>query len=208
MTNKEISRRRLFVSMMVSLDGFIEGPRRELDWFEDGDPHFEQYCDEMLDSVGLALYGRRSYELMVDYWPKAETTARSARDLAFARKMNALPKVVLSRTLTHATWNNTRILGERVGESLAQLKRQNGDREGEGDDDRPIVAWAGAGLVSTLGRLGLVDEYRLIVHPVVLGGGTPLFKDVETRQKLQLTRTTQLGRNLVVLCYQPFASTD
>ena len=65
MTTETTASRRLFVSMIVSLDGFIEGPGRELDWFEDGDPQFEQYCDEMIDSVGLALYGRRAYELMV-----------------------------------------------------------------------------------------------------------------------------------------------
>lgn len=95
--------------MIVSLDGYIEGPKGELDWFEDGDPDFERYCDEMIDSVGLALYGRRSYELMLSYWPNAETNPQSAADLAFARKMNTLPKLVLSRTLERAEWNNTRI---------------------------------------------------------------------------------------------------
>ena len=186
--------RRLYVSMVVSLDGYIESSRRELDWFQDGDAQFELYTDEMVDSVGLALFGRRSYELMAAYWPEAEKSPRSPRDLEFARKMNVLPKIVLSRTLRHATWNNSRVLGERVGETLAELKRQPG---------KPIVAWAGAGLVATLTDLDLVDEYRLIVHPVVLGRGTPLFPQVDQRRKLRLTRTTQLGHDLVVLCYQP-----
>ena len=84
-----------------------------------------------------------------------------------------------------------------MAETLAELKRAPG---------KPIVAWAGAGLVSTLARLGLVDEYRLIVHPVLLGKGTPLFQGIEDRQRLRLTRTTQLGRNLVVLCYEPISS--
>ena len=197
MTTQGPSRRRLFVSMIVSLDGYIEGPERELDWFEDGDPQFEQYCDEMIDSVDLALYGRRSYELMLGYWPNAEVNPRSPSDLAFARKMNALPKLVLSRTLEHAAWRNTRIVRDRVAETLTELKRQPG---------KPIVAWAGAGLVSTLARLGLVDEYRLIVHPVLLGKGTPMFQGLEGRRRLRLTRTTQLGRSLVVLCYEPVPS--
>lgn len=191
--------------MMVSLDGYIEGPQRELDWFEDGDPQFEQYCDEMIDSVGLALYGRRSYELMLSYWPDAETNPRSPMDLAFARKMNALPKIVLSRTLEHAAWNNTRILrdegrdgiGDGIAETLTALKQTPG---------KPIVAWAGAGLVTTLAQLGLVDEYRMIVHPVLLGKGTPMFQGLEGRHRLRLTRTTQLGRNLAVLCYEPVSS--
>src|SRR5687767_1960909 len=147
--------RRLYVSMIVSLDGFIEGPDHELDWFQDGDAQFERYCDEMIDSVGLALYGRRSYELMLSYWPNAEKNPRSPADHAFARKMNALPKIVLSRTLQQAAWANTRIVSDRVAETITELKRQPG---------KPIVAWAGAGLVSTLRRLDLVDEYRLIVH--------------------------------------------
>lgn len=194
MTTNSPAKRRLFVSMIVSLDGFIEGPNRELDWFHDGDPQFEQYCDEMVDSVGLALYGRKSYELMVSYWPNAEENPRSPQDLAFARKMNALPKVVLSRTLERATWNNTTILRDGIAEKLNELKQTPG---------KPIVAWAGASLVSTLARLNVIDEYRLIVHPVLLGGGTPLFQDITERKRLRLTRTTQLGRDIVVTCYEP-----
>lgn len=194
MTTAETPNRRLYVSMLVSLDGFIEGPEHELDWFEDGDPEFERYCDEMLDSVGLALYGRRAYELMLQYWPNAEKNPRSAADLAFAQKMNALPKLVLSRTLETATWNNTTVLRDDVGDRIRELKRMPG---------KPIVAWAGAGLVRTLAELDLVDEYRMIVHPVLLGSGTPLFQGVTARRPLRLSRTTQLGKNLVVLCYEP-----
>jgi dihydrofolate reductase len=197
MTTAQPIQRRLFVSMLVSLDGYIEGPERTLDWFQDGDPQFEQYCAEMLDSVGLALYGRRAYERMVSYWPNAETNAGSPAELDFAQKMNALPKVVLSRTLDHAAWRNTRIVKERVAETITELKRQPG---------KPMVAWAGAGLVASLASLGLVDEYRLIMHPVLLGDGTPLFQGITQRQNLRLTRTTQLGHHLVVVCYEPMSS--
>ena len=194
MTTENAPERRLYVSMIVSVDGFIEGPEHELDWFENGDPVFEQYCSEMLDSVGVALYGRRSYELMVQHWPDAELNAKSPADRDFARRMNALPKVVLSRTLQNATWNNTTIVHDNVAARLRELKRAPG---------KPIVAWAGADLVSTLTELDLVDEYRLLVHPVLLGRGTPLFQRISARRKLKLTRTTQLGRNIVVLCYEP-----
>ncbi len=194
MNTERVAARRLFVSMVVSLDGYIEGPQGELDWFMDGDPQFEQYCDEMVDTVGLAIYGRRSYEQMASFWPGAETDPQPGANLDFARKMNALPKVVLSRTLEHATWNNTRIVSERVAETIRELKQQPG---------KPIVAWAGADLVATLSKHGLIDEYRLIVHPVLLGSGTPMFKGIEERQGLRLVRTTQLGSQLVVLCYEP-----
>lgn len=192
--NPESYQRRLFASIIVSLDGYIAGPQGQLDWFEDGDPEFERYCDEMIDSVGVALYGRCSYELMLGYWPDAERNPRSASDLAFARKMNALPKVVISRTLDQAEWNNTRVVRECVAEEIGDLKRVAG---------KPIVAWGGAGLVRTLSDLGLVDEYRLIVHPVLLGGGIRLFGELDAPRKLRLVRTTQLGKSLVVLCYVP-----
>jgi dihydrofolate reductase len=185
--------RRLYVSMIVSLDGRIEGPNRELDWFPDDNPQFERYADEMLDSVGVALYGRRSYELMLSYWPEAERNPRSPSDLAFARRMNALPKVVLSRSLERAEWSNTTVVRENVKERLLELKRQPG---------KPIVAWAGAGLVATLAEHDLVDEYRVIVCPVVLGGGTPLFSK-KLEQRLQLVRTAHLGSSVAVLCYEP-----
>jgi dihydrofolate reductase len=184
--------RRLQVSMIASLDGYIEGPDHGLDWFQNDNPQFARYCDEMLDSVDLAVYGRRAYELMVQYWPAAEARPRSPQDQAFARKMNALPKVVLSRTLASAAWNNTRIARD-TGE-IARLKREPG---------RPIVAWGGAELVSTLTSMNLVDEYRIVVHPVVLGGGTPLFRNVATRIKLRQVRTQSLGDGLAVLCYEP-----
>lgn len=183
--------------MIASLDGYIEGPNHELDWFPDENPQFQKYADEMLDSVGLALYGRKSYEAMVAYWPNAELHPESPSALSFAQRMNALPKVVLSKTLQRAEWNNTRIVRDDVKQAISELKQQPG---------KPIVAWAGAGLVSTLTRLDLVDEYRLIVCPTVLGRGTPLFVDPEVRPKLKLVRTTQLGESVVVLCYEPIRS--
>jgi dihydrofolate reductase len=175
--------------MITSLDGNIEGPSRELDWFQDENVQFERYCDEMIDSVGVAVYGRKAYELMVQYWPNAEVSPRSPQDLAFAKKMNALPKVVLSRTLASASWNNTRIA--RDVEEIAALKREPG---------KPIVAWAGAGLVTSLLQRRLVDEIRMVVTPVVLGGGTPLFR---APMKLRQVRTQNLGGGLSVLCYEP-----
>ncbi len=181
--------RRLYVSMITSLDGFIEGPNHELDWFDQQNPQFERYCEEMIDSVGVAIYGRRSYELMVQYWPNAEAHPRTPQDLAFAQRMNAVPKLVLSRTLTSATWANTQIVRDPA--EIAALKHEPG---------KPIVAWAGASLVSTLTQLDLVDEYRVVVHPVVLGRGTPLFQQP---LKLRQVRTQSLGGGLTVLCYEP-----
>lgn len=181
--------RRLYVSIVVSLDGFIEGAKQDLAWFDGENPQFQNYCEEMIDSVGLAVYGRRAYDLMVQYWPNAERQPDSPRTRAFAQRMNALPKLVLSRTLTEATWSNTSVV--RHVEELAKRKLEPG---------KPIVAWAGASLVAALSEAGLVDEYRLVVHPVALGGGTRLF---EKRTQLRQVRSQSLGGGLSVLCYEP-----
>jgi dihydrofolate reductase len=181
--------RRLYVSMITSLDAFIEGPNRELDWFDEQNPQLARYCEEMLDSVGVGVYGRRSYELMAEYWPNAEAHPRNPQELAFAQRMNALPKLVLSSTLTTARWANTRLVRDPA--EIAAVKREAG---------KPIVAWAGASLVSALAQLGLVDEYRMVVHPVVLGRGTSLFQQPI---KLRQVRTQSLGGGLSVLCYEP-----
>lgn len=186
--------RRLFVSMMVSLDGYIEGPNRELDWPADRNDAFNHYTNEMVDAVDLAVFGRRSYEMMVRYWPDAEAHPKTPWDLAFARKMNAMPKLVLSRTLERATWNNTRVVKDRVAETLTDLKQQAG---------KSIAVWGGAGVIASLAALDLIDEYRLIVHPLLLGGGTSLFAPREARTPLRLVRTSTLGADLAVLCYEP-----
>lgn len=110
--------------------------------------------------------------------------------------MNALKKIVLSRSLKKAEWNNTEILSNRIAERIGELKRTPG---------KAIVAWAGAGLVKTLTELDLVDEYRLIVNPTILGGGTRLFDGVSAR-KLKLVRTMQVGNELAVLCHEPVRS--
>jgi dihydrofolate reductase len=176
-----MDQRRLYISMITSLDGYIDGPGRSLDWFLDDNPQFGRYCDEMIDAVGAAVYGRLSYELMTRYWPQAEGS--------FAARMNALPKVVLSRTLERATWANSRVV--RDVEAIAALKREPG---------KPIVAWAGAGLVDSLMKARLVDEVRVVVHPIALGSGTPMFR---SPARLRQVRTQDLGGELAVLCYEP-----
>jgi dihydrofolate reductase len=194
MTPHSSATRKLYVSMMVSLDGFIEGPNRELDWPVTDNREFEQYCDDMLDTVDLLLFGRVAYQMMVDYWPAAaKNPASSPRDIAFARKMNRLPKLVLSRTLDKAEWN-ARVLADRVPEEIRELKRQPG---------KDIAVVGGAGVISTLTQHRLVDEYRAIVNPIVLGSGNPLFKDIQERISLRLSKATTLRSGLVILYYEP-----
>jgi dihydrofolate reductase len=186
--------RRVVVSMMVSLDGFIEGPNRELDWTSE-DPAFVRYCEDMLAKTGAILLGRVSYEMMIGYWPAAaDNPDSSPSDRLLAGYMNGLPKLVLSRTVTRSDWNDTRFAGDDFGSEVETLKRQPG---------KDIMVFGGAGVIARLGELGLIDEYRLIVHPTVLGSGTPLFKDVKTRFRLEQAQVAALGPNLVYSVYRP-----
>jgi dihydrofolate reductase len=188
---------KLIVSMMTSLDGFIEGPNRELDWTLEG-PEFVEYCEDMMERTEAMLFGRVSYEMMARYWPAAEAQPRAPWEARIARKMNGLPKLVLSRTLERADWNDTRILRDRVAEEVRALK---------GRATRNVMVFGGAGAISSLRRLGLVDEYRLIVHPVVLGRGTPLFTEVDERFPLRHTKSTRFAMGLELLCYEPASGT-
>lgn len=195
MTTSTPPSRKLFASYMVSLDGFIEGPSRELDWHVTDCPAFADYCDEMLDGIDHMVFGRLAYEALADYWTAAETDANaSERDRRFAVKMNRTPKLVLSRTLSAPAWANTRVLADGAVDELAALKRTPG---------KNIALFAGAGALRSLARAGLIDEYRLIVQPIVLGGGRPMFEGFEARVPMRLTRTATLGARLAVLYYEP-----
>lgn len=184
---------KLIVSMMTSVDGFIEGPNRELDWPVES-PDFNAYCDDMLDHTDTMLFGRVSYEMMVKYWPAAETNPKDDWERQFAPKMNARPKIVVSRSLDRAEWSNTRVVkGNLMGEVQALKQRATQD----------CFVFGGAGIISSLRQLGLIDEYRVIVHPIVLGSGTPLFTDVEARLPLRPMRSQTFDSGVVTLYYRP-----
>ena len=159
---------KLIASMMTSLDGFIEARDQSLEWTVES-PDFNAYCDAMLDGADTLLFGRVSYQMMVAYWPAAEALPKDEWERRFARKMNAAPKVVLSRTLEHAEWSNTRVVSEHVPEEVRAIKERT---------PRDSFVFGGARVIASLLGDGLIDEVRLIVHPVVLGGGTPLFAGV------------------------------
>ncbi len=177
--------RRLFVSNVMSLDGFFEGPNGEFDW-PVVEEEFFGYAREMLRSVDTILFGRRTYLMMAAYWPAAP------RD-EIAEQMNNFRKVVFSRTLERADWNNSELLRGDAAEEVAELKRQSG---------RDMVILGSASLASSLLEANLIDEYRIILEPVVLGSGNPLFKSIRERIRMRLTGTRMLGTGVVVLYYQ------
>jgi dihydrofolate reductase len=182
--------RKLIADMMMSLDGYFEGPNRDIDWFV-WDKDMERYSVDQLKEVDAILLGRVAYELFAKYWP---TPAAVAQNPAITSAMNALPKIVFSRTLKKVSWNNSRLVKERVAEEISKLKSQAG---------KNMVMYGGAGLLASLSRLGLIDEFRFRVNPIILGSGRPLFQDVRARLNLKLLKTETLGSGVVTLFYRP-----
>jgi dihydrofolate reductase len=164
----------LIYSMSVSLDGHIAGPDGAIDWAAP-DEELMRFHNEQTRELTGHLSGRRLYQDMLG-WETAEQTRTDARDLEFARAWKAVPKVVFSTTLT-AVEGNARLARGEVADEVAELKNQPGDG---------IVSVGGAGLAAALAGQDLIDEYRLFVNPVVLGGGTPYFPPLPSRLDLEL----------------------
>jgi len=181
--------RKVIAVEFVTLDGFISGPNGELDWFVHDDPEIP---GGQLDSVDTFLFGRRTYELMVSHWP----TATDDNPVIIA-KMNNTPKIVFSKTLNKVEWgrwNNAKLVKENVVETVNQMKKQPG---------KDMVILGSGTLVSSFLKLGLIDEYQILLHPIVLGRGKPLFRDLSERQKLELIGTKTFKSGVVGLYYRP-----
>jgi dihydrofolate reductase len=182
--------RKLIYSMGVSLDGFIAGPDGEIDWSAP-DEELHRFHNQQTAEMGEHLYGRRLYEVMT-YWETAdEDPSLPEHELEFARIWKQTPKIVFSKTLEKVE-GNARLVTDNVGEEVAKLKEQPGED----------LAVGGAGLASSLMKLGLIDEHRLFVSPVVLGGGTPYFPALDERINLALIETRTFGSRVVYLRYR------
>jgi len=182
--------RRLIYSMGVSLDGFTAGRDGEIDWGAP-DEELHRFHNQQTREIGAHLCGRRLYETMV-YWETADANPSAAEhELEFARIWKAIPKIVFSKTLTSVE-GNARLVRDGVADEVAKLKDQPGKD----------LAVGGAGLASGLIRLNLVDEYRLFVSPVVLGGGTPYFPPLDERIDLELVETRTFGSRVVYVRYR------
>jgi dihydrofolate reductase len=186
---------KLIYSMSVSLDGFVETPSRSLDWVL-VDEVLHSFFNDEARAMSTSLYGRRLYELMVDYWPTAETDpSATPAELEFAQIWKNTPKVVFSRTLDRVDWNS-RLVRDDAAAEVARLKAQPGLDMDVG----------GPTLASTLMRAGLIDEYRLFVHPVILGAGTPFFPTLDDRIGLKLLETRTFASGVVYLRYETGSS--
>ncbi len=185
--------RRIILWMSVSLDGYIEGPNKEIDWHH-VDEELHSHFNTELAAMGGFLDGRVMHELMADFWPTADADPQSPPAVReFAGIWREMPKIVYSRTLQHADWNTT-IVREVVPDEVLALKEQPG-----GD-----LTLGGADLAATFLAHDLVDEYRIYVHPVRIGRGKSLFPvtDTLTVTPMRLAATRAFGNGVVLLHYQ------
>jgi dihydrofolate reductase len=185
--------RKILVFENVTLDGFMAGPNGELDWAV-RDDEVTEYSKEGHDSTDMFLFGRVTYDMMASFWP---TPMGKSANPVFAEALNDAHKMVFSTTLKKADWQNTEVVGEISKEKIIKLKQLSG---------KNMMIFGSGSLVEQLTKLELIDEYQLMMNPVVLGKGIPLFKNISDRINLNLVQTRTFKSGLVLLRYQPVTS--
>jgi dihydrofolate reductase len=184
--------RQIYAFLLTSLDGYHAGPGDELDWFRTDD-EFERYSQGQADVIDTIVMGRRTFEMMAAYWPTEEAYRE---DPVVAGFMNDLPKIVASRTLTSHPWGPTTFVADDVAGHLSAVKDQPG---------KDIAIFGSSTLVGELLPTGVVDELRVIVNPVVLGAGRPVFAGTAGPVGLHRAGVREFGNGNVLLTYRPDA---
>ncbi len=177
----------------VTVDGFFAGPNGEIDWFKHND-ELNEFSIEQSKSGDTLIFGHTTYEMMASYWPTPDAMKTYP---VVAGIMNSIPKIVFSKTLKEVkegpNWENIKLFHEIKPEEIVKLKEQRG---------REIAILGSGTIVQQFANLGLIDEYRLLVHPVVLGAGKPLLKNAK-KMNLKLLDTRTFGSGIVLLTYKP-----
>ncbi len=186
--------------MMMTLDGYSTGPNGEMDYLPpfDNAELWKELHDEMwaqLKNIDTFLLGRVTYKIWESYWPSAALNPNSTQsDIDFSKFADKTQKVVFSKTLDKAEWQNSRLVKDNIAEEVMKMKSQPG---------RDMVVAGGAKLAQTFTRLGLIDDFLIVVHPVILGVGKPLFGNLTERKRLKLVETKKYKNGAVLLHYVP-----
>lgn len=183
--------RRLMVFNNITLDGYFTDKNNDMSWaHKNADEEWNKFTSENAGGGGVLLFGRKTYDLMVSFWP-----TKQAYDMMpqVAEGMNKLPKVVFSRTMDKAEWNNTKLVKENIVEEVRRMKSEPGDN---------MVIMGSGSIVSQLTQARLIDEYQMIVHPLVLGSGRTLFEGVTEQLRLKRTNSRTFKNGNVLLTYE------
>ena len=183
--------RTLTYAMNVTLDGYTAAPGDDLGWSAPSDELF-QYWSDRVGATELSLYGRRLWEGMSSHWPTADQQPDATpAHIEFARRWRDMPKVVFSSTLSTVDWNARLVTGDGVAE-ITRLKAEDGGR----------MDIAGATLAAAAMRAGLIDEYLIVTHPVLVGGGTPYFTALDGWVNLELVETRTFPDGVLLTRYR------
>ncbi len=182
---------KLFLFMMISLDGFFEGPGHDLSWHNADNQEFADFANEQTAGVGAIIFGHRTYDMMADFWPKP---IGEQADATTARLMNKAPKFVVTHQDFKPKWENTEVIRINIKEEIQKLKAQ-------GDQD--LAVYGSNNLCVSLLEMHLLDELRIMVNPVVIGKGTPLFHGAKNKLKFKLIASRQFKSGNVLLTYKP-----
>lgn len=199
----ETAGRRIVVTEFVTLDGYMVGPDEDMSWVAAGfDPRMhDDIAGDMDDTYDMFVFGRATYDIFAAYWPHAVPydegdelrPAEGREDWRIIRALNDRPKVVFSTTMTEPKWANTRVVADGLEDEIRRLKREPG---------KAMLVQCSASIVHALGQADLVDQYRLYVHPVVLGEGKALFRPGQARQDLTLTGLTRYDNGVLAATYE------
>lgn len=182
--------RKLSVFNLVTLDGYFAGKGGDISWHM-VDEEFNAFAEDNAGSGNTLLFGRVTYELMAGYWPAPEALKN---DPVVAKGMNAAPKIVFSRTLNKAEWNNTRLVKTDMLAEVRKLKQQSG---------KDLTVLGSGSIVSQLAQEGLIDEYEILLNPVVIGKGKTMFEGIRDKLSLKLVNTRTFKNGCVLLTYEP-----
>ena len=187
--------RKLVLTEWVSLDGYTAGPGNDMSFVgESFNDEMGQYEDDIVSTGDTLVLGRVTYESFAGSWPYVpDKPDASEAEKAYARKLNSMRKIVFSRSLGSAEWNNSVLLREIDPEAIKRWKQEDG---------KDMLIYGSASIVQQLTNLGLIDEYQLLVHPVVLGGGKPLLTNIGDKHRLKLVSAKPFSSGVVLLTYQ------
>jgi dihydrofolate reductase len=186
---------KIIVTEWVSLDVFVSGPDNDIGFVgESFSPEMGIYQDAIVSQADTLILGRLTYESFAGAWPHVPDNPDAAEEeKIYARKVNAMRKLVFSRTLASADWNNSQLFREIDPAALNALKQQDG---------KDMLIYGSSSIVQQMTNLGLIDEYQLLVHPDLLAGGKPLFKDLQAKRKLKFVSARPIGSAVMLMTYQ------
>jgi dihydrofolate reductase len=183
--------RKLIVFNQVSVDGYFVDATGDMSWAHKDDPEWNAFASENASGGGELVFGRVTYEMMASFWPTPQAMQMLP---VVAKGMNQSPKIVFSRTLDKASWDNTRLINGDIVARVRELKKETG----------PGMAILGSGsIVSQFAQADLIDEYQIVTNPIVLGGGRTMFEGVKQKLHLKLADSRPFRNGNVLLRYEP-----